>query len=206
MNVRHASVVFAAALALAAFCSTARAGGHAAAAHKAKDKTVWIHPVIAKFGGVHPRTDVDMQPDPNAVYKVFVDVVGYSKDPSRMDGSLQRLARLVNLMGFAKVPARNVHIVALLDERAGAATLTDEADVRMMKEREPKQAKGLTGNPNLPILHALKKAGVKLMVCSQMMAGMGLKDSDIDPSVTITLSGLTDPVIYGNRGYTYMRL
>jgi len=205
MNVRHASVVFAAALALAAFCSTARAGGHAAAAHKAKDKTVWIHPVIAKFGGVHPRTDVDMQPDPNAVYKVFVDVVGYSKDPSRMDGSLQRLARLVNLMGFAKVPARNVHIVALLDERAGAATLTDEAYVRMMKEREPKQAKGLTGNPNLPILHALKKAGVKVEVCGQALADNDFQHDWVNKDVTITLSALSDLIMYGNMGYSFVK-
>ncbi len=206
MNTRLTGTVLAATLALAATCATARAGVHKAAPHKAKAQTTWIHPVIAKFGGVHPRSDVDMQPDPHAVYKVFVDVVGYSKDPSRMDGSLQRLARLVNLMGFAKVPARNVHIVALLDERASVAALTDKAYVRMIQSHEPKRAKGLTGNPNLPIIHALKKAGVKLMVCSQMMAGMGLKDSDIDPSVTITLSGLTDPVIYGNRGYTFMRL
>lgn len=208
MNDRNTSRVVAVALVLvlAAFCGVAQAGGHGSTAHGASAKTTWIHPVIAKFGGVHPRTDVDMQPDPHAVYKVFVDVVGYSKDPSRMDGSLQRLARLVNLMGFARVPARNVHIVALLDERAGLAALTDKAYVRLIKAHEPKRAKGLTGNPNLAILHALKKAGVKLMVCSQMMAGMGLKDSDIDPSVTITLSGLTDPVIYGNRGYTYMRL
>jgi intracellular sulfur oxidation DsrE/DsrF family protein len=206
MSIRHSGMIFAVALALSAFCGTAQAGGPKDAAQKAKEKTVWIHPVIAKFGGVHPRTDVDMQPDPAAVYKVFVDVVSHSKDPTRMDSALQRLARLVNLMGYAKVPPRNVHIVALLDERAGMAALTDKAYARMAGRFDPKQAKNVTGNPNLPIIHALKKAGVKLMICSQAMAGLGLKDSDIDPSVTITLSGLTDPVIYGHRGYTFMRL
>jgi intracellular sulfur oxidation DsrE/DsrF family protein len=172
----------------------------------AKSKVTWVHPVIANYGGVHPRPDVDMQPDPGADYKVFVDVLSTGKDPTKVLGSLQRLARLVNLMGYAKVPPGHVHIVALLDEKAGMAALTDTAYARMMAKYDPRHAKKGMKNPNLPLLHALKKAGVKLMICSQAMAGGGIKDSEIDPSVTITLSALTDPVIYGHKGYTYMQL
>ncbi|HKK45112.1 MAG TPA: DsrE family protein, partial [Balneolaceae bacterium] len=61
-------------------------------------------------------------------------------------------------------------------------------------------------NPNLPILHALKKAGVKLMICSQALAEHGMPDKIVDPDVTITLSALTDAVVYGQKGYTYMQL
>lgn len=196
MNIKQAAcstLVALCAVALPAFAS--RSG---ASAHKAGPDVTWIHPVIANFGGVHPRPDVDMQPDPNADYKVFVDVVSADPDSSQPFHSLQRLARLVNLMGYAKVPSSHVHIVALLDGEAGAAALTDEAYRRTSKNH--------MANPNTALLHALKQAGVKLMVCSQAMAGMGLKDGDIDPSVTITLSGLTDPVIYGQRGYTFMQL
>lgn len=206
MNIRHSGIAFVATLALAAFCATAQASGHKVDAGKAKADVTWVYPVIPKFGGVHPRADADMQPDPNADYKVFVDVVSTSKDPTRMYGSLERLARLVNLMGYAKVPADHVHIVALLDRRSGFAALTDDAYVRLMRRFDPDHAGQGMKNPNLPVLHALKKAGVKLMICSQAMAEMGLKDSDIDPSVTVTLSALTDPVIYGHRGYTFMQL
>ncbi|HEU4670643.1 MAG TPA: DsrE family protein [Dyella sp.] len=199
MNIRHAgrSALFALAFCIAAVPVSA-AAADAAATQKNGSEVTWIHPVIAKFGGVHPRPDVDMQLDPKADYKVFVDVVSADLDSDQPLPSLQRLARLVNLMGYGKVPPSHVHIVALLDGQAGAAALTDEAYRRMSKKHP--------ANPNTALLHALKQAGVKLMVCSQAMAGLGVKDSDIDPSVTITLSGLTDPIIYGQRGYTYIQL
>lgn len=199
MNTMRLPVAFAALLCLLIGGGAARAATHEAG-------VTWVHPVIPGFGGVHPRPHADMQPDPHADYKVFVDVVSTGKDPSRMYGSLERLARLVNLMGYAGVPPRHVHIVALLDRRAGFAALTDAAYARIQARLDPKHAKPGLKNPNLAVLHALKKAGVKLMVCSQAMAELGLKDDDIDPAVTITLSALTDPVIYGQRGYTYMQL
>ncbi|MEW5834974.1 MAG: DsrE family protein [Pseudomonadota bacterium] len=195
MNTRLALVALALGAALPA--SGAFAAGATSAA-KAAPAVTWVYPLVPKFGGVHPRPDVDMQLDPKADYKVFVDVVSADPGSDQPYHSLQRLARLVNLMGYAKMPPSHVHIVALLDREAGLAALTDDA-YRRYDKKSP-------GNPNLPLLHALQKAGVKLMVCSQAMAGMGLKDSDIDPSVTITLSGLSDPVIYGQRGYTFMQL
>jgi len=205
MKIRISGMALAAMLVLAMCCIPAQA----AAGRKASDKAAsvtWVYPVIPKFGGVHPRPDADMQPDPGADYKIFVDVVSTSKNPARMYGSLERLARLVNLMGYAKVPADHVHIVALLDRRSGMAGLTDAAYARLVAKFDPKHATQGMKNPNLAVIHALKKAGVKLMICSQAMAELGLKDSDIDPSVTITLSALTDPVIYGHRGYTFMQL
>ena len=47
---------------------------------------------------------------------------------------------------------------------------------------------------------------MELLVCSQAMAEMGLKDSDIGPDITISLSALSDFVVYGQRGYSYMQL
>ncbi|KGI78367.1 DsrE family protein [Oleiagrimonas soli] len=173
---------------------------HHAPMHKGASDVTWVYPVIPKFGGVHPNPGADMQPDPNADYKILVDVVTGDPSSGHQLGSLNRLARLVNLMGYAKVPQDHVHIVAVLDRQVGATALTNAAYRKFFDK------KGKGENPNLPILRALKKAGVKLMICSQAMAEMGLKNSDIDPSVTVTLSALTDPVIYGHRGYTYMQL
>ncbi len=167
---------------------------HATAA--GADKVEWIHPVIAGYGAVHPRPDVALQPDPTADYRVFVHLTGADKSQDKPMQSLDRLARLVNLMGFAKVPPRHVHIVALLDGPAALAGLTDAAYRKQFHH----------DNPDLKLIHALKQAGVKLLVCSQALAGHGLADSAVDPDVTITLSALTDQVIYGQRHYSYMQL
>ncbi len=196
MNIRLSGYCALACFALLAVSMPLQAADKAPAPAGTTPATTWIHPVIAKFGAVHPRPDVSGQPDPSVNYKVFIDVIGNVMDKGKHLDSLGRVARLVNLMGFAKVPAEHVHIVALLDGYTEDAALVNAAYRKLYKK----------DNPNLEILHALKKAGVELLICSQAMAGQGLKDSDIDPGVTITLSGVMAPVVYGQRGYTYMQL
>ena len=104
--------------------------------------------MIKGFGKVHPRSDAAVQPDPDADYKVIVDVVHGSKDRHKVPGSLQRLAHIVNLLGFAGVPASHVHIVAVLEGEAGYAAASNAYYRKLFK----------TDNPNLPILHPLQQA------------------------------------------------
>lgn len=158
--------------------------------------TVWINPVIRDYGRVHPRPDAAAQPDPNADYKVIVDVVHGSKEKGEVYGSLERLARLVNLMGFAKVPPEHVHIVAVLEGEAGFAAANNAVYRKHFK----------TDNPNLKLLHELKQAGVELLVCGQALAENGLVDADVGPDITVSLSALSDFAVYGHRGYSYMQL
>lgn len=189
------ALLLVAAVALAAgsaFAQAPKAGERA----KAPVQPAWIYPVIAKFGGVHPRADVAVRPDPKANYRIFADVVSDDRNPAGQYDALVRLARLVNLMAYAKVPPSHVHIVALLDGMSGWAAATNAFYQEQFN----------ADNPNLAIVHALKKAGVTLLICSQALAEHGLPDSAIDPDVTITLSALTDPVVYGERGYIYMQL
>ena len=163
---------------------------------KASSAPEWIYPALPGFGRVHPRPGLPVRPDPKENYKIFVDVVSPGRDPSGKFNSLMRLARLVNLMAYAKVPPGHVHIVALLDEKVGFASGTNAFYNKLFGG----------DNPNLPLIHALKKAGVEMLVCSQGLAENHIPDSAIDPGVTITLSALTDMVVYGHKGYTYMRL
>lgn len=158
--------------------------------------TVWINPIIKDYGRVHPRPDAAVQPDPNADYKIIVDVTHGSKERDKMDGSLERLARLVNLLGYAKVPQDHVHIVAVLEGEAGFAAANNSVYRKHFK----------TDNPNLKILHELKQAGVELLVCGQALAENGLVDADVGPDITVSLSALSDFAVYGQRGYSYMQL
>jgi len=99
-------------------------------------------------------------------------------------------------MAYSKVPSDHIQIVALLDGESGYASAKNGFYNKQFK----------ADNPNLPIVHALKKAGVKIMICSQALAENGIPDSIVDPDVTITLSALTDMVVYGQKGYIYMQL
>lgn len=199
-NVRVVRATTAALLAVAAVGLAAGSGlaqaPKAGSRAQAPAQPAWIYPAIAKFGGVHPRTDVAVRPDPKVNYKIFADVVSDERNPAGQFDGLVRLARLVNLMAYAKVPPDHVHIVALLDGMSGWAAATNAVFQRQFH----------ADNPNLPIVHALKKAGVTLLICSQALAEHGLPDDAVDPDVTITLSALTDPVVYGQKGYIYMQL
>ncbi|NII09714.1 DsrE family protein [Oleiagrimonas sp. C23AA] len=156
----------------------------------------WVYPVIAGHGGVHPRPDAAVRPDPKADYKLLVDVVHGPHATGKVPRSLERLARLVNLMTYAGVPASHVHIVAILDDQAAFSAMTDATW----------QARHKGHNPSLALLHSLRQAGVKLLVCSQALAKMKLADSNVSPDVTVTLSALTDMAVYGQRGYVTMQL
>jgi intracellular sulfur oxidation DsrE/DsrF family protein len=158
--------------------------------------TVWVNPVIKDFGEVHPRPDAAVQPDPNAEYKVIVDVVHGSDDHTAVLGSLQRLARIVNLLGYAKVPSKHVHIVAVIEGQAMFAAASNANYRKYFK----------VDNPNLKILRELKQSGVELLVCGQALAEMGLIDTDVGPDITVSLSALSDFVVYGHLGYSYMQL
>jgi intracellular sulfur oxidation DsrE/DsrF family protein len=177
-------------------CATDAKARPEADADRSLPGTVWINPVIKDYGRVHPRPDAAVQPDPTADYKVVVDVVHGSKDHTEVYGSLQRLARIVNLLGFAKVPKEHVHIVAVIEGEASLAAASNAVYRKMYKVE----------NPNIAIIHALKQAGVTLLVCGQALAENGFQDSDVNPDVTVSLSALTDFVVYGQRGYSYMQL
>lgn len=157
---------------------------------------LWVYPVIRGYGGVRPRPDLPSNLSPGTDYRIIVDVVHDNSDHAQVIGSLTRLARLVNLMAYAGIPRDHVHIAAVIEDMAGYSVLTNEAYRKQFN----------VDNPNLTLLHELKSSGVELMVCAQALAEHRWRDSDVSPDVTVTLSALTDFVIYGQRGYSFMQL
>jgi intracellular sulfur oxidation DsrE/DsrF family protein len=158
--------------------------------------TIWVHPLIKQYGGVHPRPDLSASLPAALEYKLITDVAHGSADHQRVLPSLQRLARLANLFAYEGFPPARVRIAAVIEGEATSATLTNEAFRKRFE----------TDNPNLELLRELKHAGIELMVCAQTLAESDTPDSDISPDVTITLSALTDLAAYEARGYTYLQL
>ncbi len=158
--------------------------------------TTWVYPVIKHFGGVHPRPDLPTGLTPSLEYKVIADIVRGESDRAHALGSLQRLARLINLFAYAGVPAAHVHIAAVIQGEVASAILTNAAY----------RTRFNVDNPNLALLHELRASGVELMVCAQTLAENDVPDGDVAHDVTITLSALTDFAGYEAQGYTYLQL
>jgi intracellular sulfur oxidation DsrE/DsrF family protein len=157
---------------------------------------LWVYPLVRGYGGVRPRPDLPASLSSGTEYRILVDVVHGDSNHAQVTSSLVRLARLVNLMAYAGVPRDHVHIAAVIEDMAGYAVLTNEAYRKQFN----------VDNPNLTLLHELKSSGVELMVCAQALAENSWPDTDVSPDVTVTLSALTDFVVYGQRGYSYLQL
>lgn len=180
---RFVSLAAAAALALAGVSSAVAA------------EPQWTYPAIPGFGPVHPLPDAAMQPNKTTVYKAVFDVTKGIDNPAKPDSGLDHVARAVNVFASAGVPLSHLKFVAVLHGPSTPAVL-DNAHYR---------AKYGVDNPNIALISALEKAGVRVEVCGQALADLNFQHDWINKEVTITLSALADLVIYGNEGYAFVK-
>jgi len=150
----------------------------------------WIYPTIQGFGKIVPAPEAKMQPSKEADYKVVFSITA-GGDADKVNGSLDRVARAVNLFTSAGVPLSHLHFVAVVHGPA-TSTVIDNAHY---------QQKFSSDNPNLKLIGALDKAGVKVVVCAQALAHNGLPRDWVDPQVEITLSAITDIIMLEQQGF-----
>ncbi len=167
--------------------------GFMPSAHAAGTK--WVYPAIAKYGNVHPLPHAAVQPNKDHVYKALFDVTAAVKDPSKPEAGLAHVARAVNVFASAGVPLKNLKFVAIVHGPSTPSILNNEAY---------KKKYGVD-NPNIPLIDALRKAGVHVDVCGQALADLGIAHSEVYKNVRIDLSALATTVIYGDMGYAYMK-
>lgn len=188
MNTLAKATLVVSALLLGSMSATAMAAGHPAG--------YWQYPAIEGYGPVHPRPNAAEQPDKSTIYKVVFNVTKSTKDMSQPNPGLDHVARAVNVFASAGVPLDHLRFVAVIHGPATASVL----DAKAYKQKFD------TANPNLKLIAALRKAGVKVEVCGQALSDNHFENAEVNPEVTITLSALSDLAIYGNRGYAFEQM
>lgn len=182
------------ALGFAALFTLVGAGvGFAIPAHAAGIQ--WTYPAIAGFGSAHPLPHAGVQPSKHQMYKALFDVTKGFKNPSKPDAGLVHVARAVNVFVSAGVPLRHLKFIAIVHGPATWAILNNAAY---------KKKYGVN-NPNIALIRALRKAGVHVDVCGQALADNNIAHSRVNKDVRIDLSALSTTVIYGDKGYAYMK-
>ena len=66
------------------------------------------------------------------------------------------------------------------------------------------RAKFGVDNPNLPMLSALKRAGVEIMVCGQFLGAMKIDPKTLCPDVNIAAEAFLTLTTYQNNGYALL--
>lgn len=152
-------------------------------------------PIVKGFGGIYEIKDATERPDPNAEYKILVDMTSGSSSPEQISRWVDNVARLMNLHGLAGVPKDKIHVKVVVHGQ-GIFTLLDN---------EAFQERSKVDNPNLKVYEALKEAGAEIYVCGQSMIARGLNKEDLWPGTIIAHSAMTTITTYIPQGYVYLK-
>ncbi|WP_454883554.1 DsrE family protein [Sphingomonas oryzagri] len=151
-----------------------------------------LYPVIPQFGGIMPVPNAAERPDPKLRYRVVFNITKAAASPDKINPSLEKVARFVNLLGEDKVRPATGDIVAIIH---GSAT-------PLILQNAPYAARTkIVENPNVALISALQKAGVSVQVCGQAMIGNGITSDQVTPGIVIDDSALTTLANLQLRGY-----
>jgi len=156
----------------------------------------WTTPAIAGYGRMHPLPKSAYKPDPAKTYRVIFSLSKAGQKPDEVSPSLDRVARTVNLYVASGVPLSHLKFVAVASGDATGIVLDDA---------HYKTTFGVS-NPNLPLIVALRHAGVDVAVCGQAVAEHKFEYEWVDSSVTLALSALTTITTLEEQGYHLMPL
>lgn len=149
-------------------------------------------PIIAGYGGVVEVPEAALQARPGR--SVVLDVTA-AADVEKVNKGLDRAARLLNLYGVAGLTAKDVHIAVVLHGDATRSVLSDAAYSGCF---------GVEQNPNLPLIQALREAGVDVYVCGQALNYKGYARSMVADGVQVADAALTVLIERQSAGAAYV--
>ena len=151
-----------------------------------------VYPVIPQFGGIAVLPSAAERPDPKLRYRVLFGVTKAALSPDKLNPGLEKVARFLNLLGADKVRPAFGDVVVIISGPATPLVMTDAAYAARTK---------VATNPNLPLVAALRAAGVSVRVCSQALVGNKIDPSTVDKGIEIDVSALTTTATLQLRGW-----
>lgn len=150
-----------------------------------------VFPVIEGYGGMQPIAGTAERPDKALRYRVVFNVTKPPPAPGKVNPTLDRMARFVNLLGADGVRPIRGDLVAIVQGGATPLIMTDKAH----------RARFGVANPNIDLIAKLRAAGAEVHVCSQALAGNKIARDAVNPAVQIDAAALTTLANLQLRGY-----
>ncbi len=154
-----------------------------------------MKPVIKNYGGIYDIPNATVKTDPNLNYRIIIDVVTGSDDPSEVAWSLNNVARMLNLHAVSGADMDQMEVVLAIHGSATYAVM----DNRLFRKRFG------VDNPNLLLIKELKMAGVKLTVCGQSLISRDVPVQRVISDVEIATSMLTTVTTHQLKGYALLK-
>ncbi|WP_235054346.1 DsrE family protein [Novosphingobium lindaniclasticum] len=164
--------------------------GHSALANDAR------HPVVQDFGAIVPMPDAKERPDRTLRYRVLFSVTKAPASPDQVNPTLEKVARFINLLGADGVRPEPGDVTVVIHGPATQLVMSDAAYANSTKTGK---------NPNLPLIAALRFAGVSVRVCSQALVGNKIDPASVEKTVEIDVSALTTMATLQLRGWALIQ-
>lgn len=148
-------------------------------------------PVITDFGPAYVVPNPGLPTPMLQELKVRFDVSDTAADPKAVSAQLETAARFLNMHAKAGVSPERLKVAIVVHGAAAKDVLTNEA----YRKRHGHD------NPNVPLLEALKRAGVRVYLCGQTAGSRGLVAADLAPPVQMALSAITAHLVLNTEGY-----
>lgn len=149
------------------------------------------YPFIKSGGGMFDVPEAEPIVDKQMKYKILYEISKGADKPDTLNGTLDKLARLVNLHLSAGIPKQNLDIVAVVHFLGTPLILSDEAY---------KQKYGVN-NPNTALINELTANGVKIYICGQSLYMRKMQNEKRNPNIKVTLSAMLLMTTLQSKGY-----
>jgi intracellular sulfur oxidation DsrE/DsrF family protein len=134
--------------------------------------------------------------DPKLRYRVVFDVAQAARKPGDVHQGLERVARMVNLLGRHGVKPQPGDIVVTLHGPAARTALTAAAFAKRFEGE---------ANPNAELIRQLTLAGVSVRLCGQSMVANGFARDELNPDVKVDISAITTLATLQLQGYAIIQ-
>jgi intracellular sulfur oxidation DsrE/DsrF family protein len=150
--------------------------------------------LVPGFGSIKPVPNAADLPEPNTRYRVIFTVSRTAETLTKVNASLEKVARFVNLLGSQRIVPAAGDLQVVVFGPATPLVLTDEAY----------RARFGTTNPNLPLIRELTKVGVQVHVCGQALHAQKIETVAVSPEVVTDLSAMTTIATLELKGWVLM--
>jgi len=147
-------------------------------------------PVIKNYGKKAEVTQTNPV-DNNSVFKVAFDVADQSKEKQH-NRHFESLARFMNMHVAAGVKQDNIKLALVVHGKAGYDLLTDEQHEKQFGYNNSSKA----------LLTELMAHNVRVIICGQSAAYLGIKNEHLLDGVEIALSAMTAHALLQQQGYS----
>ena len=154
--------------------------------------------VVQPIAGVDPYVAVPgatFLADNKQVYRVLFEARRGADKPDQVVPAVNMAGTELNTFAAHGVLRRNVDFVIVFHSKGSDDAVLDNAHYR---------AKYGVDNPNLPVLAALRRQGVRLYVCGQELLADGVPLDAVSKEVTLVEDGLVVVMTFGVRGYAQL--